>query len=119
MKEHAELGQVPNCEDCQQVGNADYSERKAKQECNAFLDQLIRVFGRPPKGGFYEIRTFFHAFGSYKGVCLHYEVPEPGDTEEESSSPSFDYFLKVDRELPEYWDEKAKQELGLRSAVRV
>lgn len=99
---------VPAAEECEQLG-PNYSPVRAKQECRIFRDQLIRQFGEPPFGAHYQITSNPHDFGTYYEVAVKYL----GDVEEAA-----DYAVKVQNEMPEYWDEQAKRELEAAGLLR-
>lgn len=87
----------------------------ARAECKAYINQLLRVFGKPPLPGYFKVKSFPHDFGSYMEVCIFYEILEiPDDAsldEEILHSKSEAYAYNVEANLPEYWDDEAKKEL--------
>ena len=101
MKDYLNIGSSPHGEDCAQVGSSDYPQ-KSRLECQAFKNQLLRIFGTPPGGASLVIKSFPHDFGQYREVCVVYD----DESEEET-----DYAFKLESEGPENWDEKAKEEL--------
>ena len=102
MKDSLSLAPTPVGEDCAQLGSADYFER-ARKECRAFVNQLVREFGEPPMGTRFKIARNPHDFGTYLEVEIEYD-PDREDSAE--------YAYRVEAELPEFWDEEAKLELG-------
>jgi hypothetical protein len=97
------LGATPFGEDCAQVGSADYAD-KARKECRAFINQLKRVFGEPPPGSEFQIKSNPHDFGTYYEVVIKFD---------EKDTKAVDYAFHVESHQPEEWDEEAKRELGL------
>jgi len=103
MRDYIALGTSPIDEACAYVGEDDYWE-KAKKEGRVFQKQLERVFGPPPETAYFAGKSFSHDFGTYVELCIFYDM----DSKEE-----VEYALKLEDEMPEYWDEKAREELGL------
>lgn len=104
MRDFVYIAPTPVDEDCAQVGTDNYMER-ARKECNAFRNQLRRVFGAEPEGAEIKIkREDGHDAGSYLEVVCWYNENYP---------ESVDYAFKLEGETPERWDEEAKRELGL------
>jgi len=102
-RETLELGSTPYEEQCAQVGDPDYGER-ARRECIAFMDQVVRQHGEPPDGASLRIKANAHDFGTY------YEVAVVYDPEDEAAVR---YADKVDNDMPARWDDAARKELGL------
>lgn len=96
-----ELASAPVGEECAQLGSDGYYER-AKRECTAFIRQLRREFGDEPVGARLYVKSNAHDFGSY------YEVACKFDPQYEKA---VEYAFKLEANLPENWDEKAKVEL--------
>lgn len=109
--DYIEIGCTPSEEDCEQVGMEGYSPIRAKIECRAFLNQIVRVLGKPPEGARLIIKSNPHDFGSYHEVvcCYESERNEEGDWDK---TPSFEYALRCESECPEYWDRVAKEEMN-------
>lgn len=95
---------VPAEEECQGVGTPTYDPVMARKECEAFRNQLRRMFGEPPGSARLVIKSFPHDFGSYSEVCVSYD-----DQSEEET----DYAFKLEAEMPGKWDDEARKELGL------
>jgi hypothetical protein len=108
MKNYDTIGSTPAEEDCAQVGSPDY-EQRARRECNAFKNQILRTFGTPPGSASISVKSFPHDFGSYLEVICNY------DDESETES---EYNLKCINETPTNWDEEALAELGSQSPPR-
>lgn len=104
MREQLSLGPTPSGESCQQMGSPEYDSTKARAECRAFINQLGRVFGPPPEGASFRIKSNPHDFGSYLDVNVEYD---------ENVAPSIDYAYKVEANTPEEWDAAARVELGI------
>lgn len=103
MKDYVTIGCTPSGEDCAQVGRDDYYERMRK-ETQAFVHQLRRQFGEEKYPARLSVKGFPHDFGTYHEVVCYY------DDEDEDS---VNYAFKLESEMPEYWDEQAKHELGM------
>ena len=109
---HLAIGSSPFGEDCAQIGTIGYTE-KAHVECQAFRDQLIRVYraahdGKQPPCRLY-ISSNPHDFGTYYMVDAEFE---DGDV-----SPTYDAALWFENNTPELWDAEARQVLGLPEAL--
>ena len=102
MRDYIEIGATPCDEDCAQVGSDNFRER-ATAESNAYLRQLIRMFGEPPEGASMRVKWFNHDFGSYPEVVCYYE-----------SGDSAEYAFKLEGNAPREWDGEARKELGLK-----
>lgn len=100
MRDSMYLGSTPYEEDCAQVGSDGYM-RRARQECRAYIKQLIRTFGEPPAGCSLVIKSSPHDFGSYLAVEAVFD--EAGQ----------EYALRCDNQQPRNWDDQARAELGL------
>jgi hypothetical protein len=103
MRQYLEIGPTPCDEDCQQVGTASYNGARARIECQAFANQLLRQFGEPPQGARIGIKSFPHDFGSYSEVVVYYDDAIP-----ESEA----YAFRVESESPANWDGIARKELS-------
>ena len=102
MKETLELTCTPTGEECENLG-PNYNPQKARAECRAFKNQLERE-SPPPGEAYLKIKSNPHDFGSYLEVAAVFN-PE---NEQEA-----DWAYGLESELPEFWDEIARQELGL------
>lgn len=102
MKDYLEIGCAPSFEDCAQVGEPDYPERSRK-ECQAFLNQLMRKFSNPPDGAKLSVRTEGGEYSTRDVVCW-FDPEKP---------KSYEYALKIERNTPMFWDNEAREELGL------
>ena len=99
------LGSSPFAEDCAQVGSDGYGIQ-AKKECRAFINQIRRYYELPINCRL-KISSNPHDFGSYYSVDFVYE---------EDNAESMDAFLAIEGDKEnrlEYWDDEAKQELGI------
>lgn len=103
MRDYLSIGPTPSGEECAQVGSDNYTER-ARKECKAFKEQLIRTFGEPPFGAGFRIKSNPHDFGSYLDVEVYYE---------EEIEEAIAYAFNVENEVPEFWDDEAKKSLGI------
>jgi hypothetical protein len=101
-RDYLNIGSVPADEDCQQTGMPSYNATMARAECRAFLNQLIRQFGREPGSARLAIKSFPHDFGTYSEVVCYFD---------DSDSEGMDYAFKLEGEMPEKWDSEAMAEL--------
>jgi asparagine synthetase A len=101
---YLELGPTPYDMPCAQLGDENYVS-KAQKEVKAYLNQLNRMF--PEVGNsatlYFDTKWFNHDFGRYVEVVIHYRE---GHSEE-------DVIYKIERSLPDKWDNEALIELGL------
>ena len=100
--EHYIVGSTPWDEPCAQVGSPDYPER-SRRECEAYIDQLLRVHGAPPGTASYAVKTESHDFGQYRHVVVYFDPGDPAQVE---------YADTVQEGLP-CWDADAKLALGI------
>lgn len=107
MKDFLTIGSSPIDEKCAQVGSPDY-DRISRIECNAFINQLKRLF---PKGDF-GIKSNPHDFGTYREVVASYSIDPQTDEEREEMEAAFE----AEGKTPERWDEEALKEIA--SALR-
>lgn len=103
MKDYISIGSSPYGENCAQVGNDDYYKRSHK-EMKVLINLLRRINGKEPKGAFLIIKSFPHDFGTYYEVVCVYD-----DDDEEATK----YAHNCEKNLPEWWDKKARIELNL------
>lgn len=103
MRDWIELGPTPAGESCAQVGQNSYAEQ-ARKEGRAYINQLERMFPNPPGSARFALKSFPHDFGTYFEVCVVYN---------DDSEAEWDFAFEVERNLPEFWDDEAKVELGL------
>jgi hypothetical protein len=102
MRPYVDVGSAPTLEDCAQVGSPDYAER-GNRKCRAHLRQPRRIFGEEPDGAHFGIKANPHDFGTYYSVVCYYDDRHPD---------SVDYAFRCESELPEHWDNQARQELA-------
>lgn len=107
MKDSLTLGPTPSGEECQQIPYTN--PQLARKECQAFVAQLIRAFGRPPEGAKLRVSHNPHEFGTYYEV----EVVFDGTTEE-----GIAYAYRLEANTPELWDAAALDELGITQKSR-
>jgi hypothetical protein len=106
LKNRDYIGSSPHGEDCAQVGEENYS-LKAIKECNSFVGQIRRIYGKEPVGCHLVCSGNPHDFGMYYSVDIEYDYDD---------QVGLDYFLDIEGdklEGLEYWDEVAKKELGI------
>lgn len=108
MLDWMDFDTTPICEDCVQAPYQDGGVQ-ARKEAVAFVNQLKRQFGTHPDVSFsihenphdgWQVGEVFY----YLSIRAYY----PDDNEEAT-----DYVLNIEGNLPEYWDEEARKELGL------
>lgn len=100
MKESFELGTtVPLDEPCAQLGSDTYY-RDSNAEVIALIDMIERTIGNPPPGTRLKKVACPHDFGTYYDISVSYD---PDDMESE------EYMLQVESNLPDKWDENAKE----------
>ena len=92
---------TPAAESCEQVG-PNHNEKQALKEAKAFRNQMIRVYGQPPKDCKILIKRNEHDFGVYLSLRIIY-LDEKG----------CDYTMEIDSHPIEEWDNEAREELGL------
>jgi hypothetical protein len=97
------IGAVPAGEDCEQLG-PNYNPKRAQRECVAFVKQLKRTFGDEPEGAELQIEPQRHDFGTYLEVVCYFD---------ENNKQAANYAFGCENEMPEDWDDEAKQELDL------
>ena len=107
MRESFSLGPTPCGESCEQLG-PDYNPVKARQECRAFIAQLIRLHGEPPFGARLRGSSNPHDFGSYLEVEVVFDDDEPDAAA---------YAYKLEAKTPEGWDHAAIEELRAAAAT--
>ena len=103
MYDTVEIGSSPYEEDCAQVGTDDYEDR-AKKECRAFINQIIRTLGSPPEGCRLFIKSNIHDFGIYYEVAAKFDV---------NVYEAMSYAYNVEGSCPAKWDDEARKELGI------
>lgn len=98
-----EIGPAPFDEQCEQANVSGTNYERMKAECNAFLNQLRRVFGPEPVGA--GLRVKFNRDGDngyYEVVCNF----------ESAYQAAIDYAFRCESDCPQYWDAEAKAELA-------
>ena len=103
MPDSYSLGSTPYEEDCASVGQDDYRKR-ARAECRALINQLTRMFGEPPDGCRFVVRSCPHDFGSYLDVEVVFDGNDKAAAE---------YAIRCENNGPRNWDAEARAELGL------
>ena len=101
MRDYVNIGSSPADEDCAQVGTDDYTV-KSRKECTVFAEQIIRVCGEPRGTAAVVIKSFPHDFGTYREVCVSYDVEDEEGQE---------YAYMVESNAPNTWDDIARKEL--------
>ena len=108
MRDFIEIGSSPAGEKCAQFNTPGY-RAKAKKEMLAYLSQIRRTLGQEPNGARLVIKWFPHDIGQYGydyygEVCCEFDDALP---------ESIKYAFNCGAKSPEYWDDIAKQELGI------
>ena len=101
-----DLETTPVEEQCEQVG-PNFDPVKARLEARTFIAQLVRIFGEPPFGVRFKVKSNAHDFGSYPSVEILFD-----DMNEEASR----YAYQVEGGVPAYWDDESKKALGIGQA---
>lgn len=96
-----ELGPTPSGEPCAQIGRDDATELNL-MEVAAFRDQCMRAFPNIPDDARYIKVRGSHDFGTYYELGIKYN---------EDDEAAVNYAFEVEANVPEYWDDIAKQEL--------
>lgn len=105
--EFLSLASTPHNEECTPAGKDLESQIL---ECTALINQLIRSAGQPDPGAeFFIIENTGHDFGIYYEAGIFYQ-PTP-DTDEAEESQSEIYAMIIEQNIPEQWDNEAKEEL--------
>lgn len=102
------LGPTPCGEECEQVGeHCDYA--KMKRECRVYINQLYRILSSLghkredlPETFDLVLKSERHDFGTYYEVCARVK---------ESDEKAYDIAIKLENNMPNLWDEQAKNEL--------
>jgi hypothetical protein len=92
-RDYIDIGSTPADEPCAQVGEPDYA-RKARSECNRFIQLIRRTLGPEPEGAQLSVKSNPHDFGTYYEVVCYY------DTESEEA---YSYALRCESEAPTQW----------------
>lgn len=103
MRDCIEIGPTPTEERCAQVGEAYYAE-KARKECQAYVRQLLREYGKEPEGARVRVKSSPHDFRNYYEAVCEYEDSIP-----EAVNYAFGMELGCEK-----WDKEAREELGLK-----
>jgi hypothetical protein len=104
MRDYIEIGPTPCDENCAQVGDDNF-RMIADKEMSIYIDQLNRMFGDLIKNSHsvsFSKKWFAHDFGTYGEVVINF------DDEKDSEIP-----YKIERNLPEQWDEEALKQIKL------
>ena len=101
--ERLNLSPTPVAEDCAQVGSDNY-HKQSRIETTVFKQQLYRMLEAEFDTVNVRLVTTSnsHDFGTYHEVEVEYD---------ESSESSMNQAFWLENNLPEYWDEEAKQML--------
>jgi hypothetical protein len=100
MYDTLEIGPTPCEEKCEQLG-PNYSPRRARRECERFIEAIKFKCGEPPEGAVLRIASHQHDYGTYYEVAVKYDSDIPEATA---------YALKVESEAPNEWQVQVGQE---------
>lgn len=104
MLECIELGSAPYEEECAQYKTAGYRSR-ARKECRAFCNQIVREFGDGTNTNYIELKYYpYDEDGGYYEVVVYYDP---------NNEQSAEYAFNIERNLPRHWDDQSKLELGI------
>ncbi|MDE3097558.1 MAG: hypothetical protein KGK07_16350 [Chloroflexota bacterium] len=101
--EELSLGAAPSEEECEQVG-PNYDVARARAECRAYRDQIVREFGKPPASARFVVRSCPHDLGTYLDLVIAFNA---GDL------IAADYAWACEERAPGEWDAVARVQLGL------
>ena len=107
------IGPVPPNEDCEQLG-PNYDAKKARAECQRYMELLRQTLGREPQGARLGIKGNEHEFGTYYEVVCYY------DTKNEAAR---EYAFKCESQGPQNWAEtpppapEANQDLDMQRDI--
>ena len=107
MPDCLDLGSVPSYEDCAQVGSEGYGQR-ARRECQAYINQLRRLYGEEPDGARLSMKSNPHDFGTYYSVVCYFD----GDNKQAA-----DYAYRCEAGT-DTWDAEALSELSGPTSTR-
>ena len=88
------IGSSPTDEPCVSVGEPDYS-RRAREECNRFIELIRKVLGEEPPGAHLAVKSFPHDFGTYMEVVCYFDEDNPAANE---------YAYRCEADAPARWD---------------
>jgi hypothetical protein len=71
-------------------------------EAKVFIDQLKRVFGKPPPSVYFKVVSWPYNLGTFYDVVIHYN---------NMNQDAIDYASRCEAECPKNWDAKARKEL--------
>ena len=110
MIDYIEIGSSPWGEECAQLGSEGYSER-GRAECRAYIGQLYRLLeangfrrNELPDGFALTVKGNSHDFGTYYEVVCRFSTYD---------EKAFDLSFWLEENIPEFWDDVAKAEIGL------
>jgi hypothetical protein len=76
MQDYIVIGPSPHEEECAMVGEPDY-RRRARAECQRFIQLIRETLGPEPEGAALGIKGFEHDFGTYFEVVCHFDTDFP------------------------------------------
>jgi hypothetical protein len=109
MRDYLGLGSVPQGETCSQTADPNYFY-KGQRECQAYVDQLLRMFGNPDGSCEIGIRECLYDEGNYFEVVVWFD-----DDDEEEREFAYD----IEDNLPNEWDQEAKAFLGVQEKSKI
>ncbi|MFO0812101.1 MAG: hypothetical protein U0796_02715 [Gemmatales bacterium] len=94
MRDCLDIGPAPAEETCVSVGEQDYA-RKAKIECQQFIEAIKKSCGEPPLGADLRVKSNPHDFGNYYSVACYFDEQYP---------ESVEYAYKCEAHAPTTWE---------------
>ena len=88
------LGPVPAEENCTEIGDPDYS-RKAKAECQAYIEAIRKVCGREPEGARLSVKSNQHDMGVYYECVVRFDG---------SNEAAVEYAYRCEAKGPTTWE---------------
>jgi hypothetical protein len=92
---------TPHDEECVQIGSDNYSEW-SRLEAKCLIRQLLEKVGHSKEGGFLNIKSCDHDFGTYYDIAVYYLLDSADDEQ---------WALEIENAIPEKWDEQSLKEL--------
>jgi len=99
--DYLEMDITPYEEDCAQLGSESYLVR-CKLEFVAIVVQLKRIFGEPPEGVYFKLKSCPHDFGTYYELKIVFD---------DSNENAVSYAYSIEDDFPKNWDKEALEYL--------
>jgi hypothetical protein len=101
MRDSVDFETTPTNECCESIG-PKYNQKRAHTEAKATIAQLHRLFGEPPDGSRFRIKSNAHDFGAYYSIEFLFD---------DDNDQHIDYGCRLENEWPERWDDDALLEV--------